>query len=126
MASELGPSIASSMTAIAVIPCCAPALERLRDAVVTGQVDRLYVHSPDRLARRYAYQVVLMEEFQRAGTEVVFLNRPIGASAEDDLLLQVQGMLAEYERAKILERSRRGKRQSYSGIWVTRSSGGAV
>jgi site-specific DNA recombinase len=89
-----------------------PALERLRDAVATGQVDRLYVHSPDRLARRYAYQVVLMEEFQRAGTEVVFLNRPIGASAEDDLLLQVQGMLAEYERAKILERSRRGKRHA--------------
>src|SRR3569623_945102 len=44
-----------------------PALERLRDAVATGQVDRLYVHSPARLARRYAYQVVLMEEFQRAG-----------------------------------------------------------
>src|SRR4051812_4716305 len=85
-----------------------PALERLRDAAASGQVDRLYVHSPDRRARRYAYQVVLMEEFHRAGTEVVFLNRPIGASAEDDLLLQVQGMLAEYERAKILERSRRG------------------
>jgi site-specific DNA recombinase len=89
-----------------------PALERLRDAVATGLVDRLYVHSPDRLARRYAYQVVLMEEFRRAGTEVVFLNRPIGASAEDDLLLQVQGMVAEYERAKILERSRRGKRHA--------------
>ena len=66
-----------------------PALERLRDAVAAGTIDRVYVHSPDRLARRYAYQVLLVEEFRRAGAEVVFLNRPIGGSAEDDLLLQV-------------------------------------
>jgi len=66
-----------------------PALERLRDAVAAGIIDRLYVHSPDRLARRYAYQVLLIEEFCRAGVKVVFLNRPIGGSAEDDLLLQV-------------------------------------
>ena len=83
-----------------------PALERLRDAVAAGAIDRIYVHSPDRLARRYAYQVLLIEEVRRAGVEIVFLNRPIGGSAEDDLLLQVQGMIAEYERAKILERSR--------------------
>ena len=89
-----------------------PALERLRDAVAAGSIDRLYVHSPDRLARRYAYQVLLIEEIRRAGVEIVFLNRPIGLSPEDDLLLQVQGMVAEYERAKILERSRRGKRHA--------------
>src|SRR5919205_1150873 len=89
-----------------------PELERLRDAVAAGSLDRLYVHSPDRLTRRYAYQVLLIEEFRRAGVEIVFLNRPIGLSAEDDLLLQVQGMVAEYERAKMLERSRRGKRHA--------------
>src|SRR3712207_2635867 len=89
-----------------------PELERLRDAVAAGGLDRLYVHSPDRLARRYAYQVLLIDEFRRAGVEIVFLNRPIGLSPEDDLLLQVQGMVAEYERAKILERSRRGKRHA--------------
>ena len=89
-----------------------PALERLRDAVAMGGLDRLYVQSPDRLARRYAYQVLLVEEFRRAGTEIVFLNRPIGVSPEDDLLLQLQGMIAEYERAKILERSRRGRRHA--------------
>ena len=61
-----------------------PALERLRDAVATGEVDRVYVHAPDRLARRYAYQVLLIEEFRRAAVDVVFLNRPIGGSAEDD------------------------------------------
>ena len=86
-----------------------PALERLRDAMSAGVVDRLYVHSPDRLARKYAYQVVLIEEFSRLGVEVVFLNRELGQSPEDDLLLQVQGMMAEYERAKIMERHRRGK-----------------
>lgn len=86
-----------------------PALERLRDAAAAGGIDRLYVHSPDRLARKYAYQVLLVEELGRYGVEVVFLNRELGRSPEDDLLLQVQGMRAEYERAKILERHRRGK-----------------
>lgn len=87
-----------------------PALERLRDLAASGALDRVYVHSPYRLARRYAYQAQLVDELRRAGVEFVFLNRQIGASPEDDLLLQVQGMVAEYERAKILERSRRGKR----------------
>lgn len=89
-----------------------PALERLRDSIYNGGVDCLYVHSPDRLARKYAYQILLMDEFQKAGTKVVFVNREIGKTPEDELLLQVQGMMAEYERAKILERSRRGKLQS--------------
>ena len=70
------------------------------------------MHAPDRLARRYAYQVLLIEEFCRAGVEIVSLNRPIGGSAEDDLLLQIQGVIAEYERARILERSRRGRRHA--------------
>src|SRR5262245_41672580 len=89
-----------------------PALERLRDATANGAIDRLYVHSPDRLARKYAYQVLLVDEFQRCSVELVFLNRELGRSPEDDLLLQVQGMVAEYERATILERSRRGKRHA--------------
>jgi site-specific DNA recombinase len=89
-----------------------PALERLRDVVAAGSVDRLYVHSPDRLARKYAYQVLLVDECRRAGGEVIFLNRALGPSPEDDLLLQVQGMIAEYERAKIIERHRRGKRHA--------------
>jgi site-specific DNA recombinase len=84
----------------------------LRDAAAGGAIDRLYVNSPDRLARKYGYQVLLVDEFQRCGVELVFLNRPLGESPEDDLLLQVQGIVAEYERAKILERSRRGKRHA--------------
>ena len=76
-----------------------PGLERLRDLAASGGLDELYVHSPDRLARRYAYQVLLLEEFTRAGVRVVFVTRPHGQSPEDDLLLQVQGMVAEYERS---------------------------
>jgi site-specific DNA recombinase len=86
-----------------------PALEKLRDSVFNGAVDCIYVHSPDRLSRKYAYQILLMDEFQKSGAKIVFLNHEIGKSPEDDLLLQVQGMISEYERAKILERSRRGK-----------------
>ena len=80
--------------------------------VAARAVERLSVHSPDRLARKYAYQVLLVDEFRRAGVEVIFLNRAIGQSPEDDLLLQVQGMIAEYERAKIIERHRRGQRHA--------------
>ncbi len=87
-----------------------PALERLRDLVAMATVDVVYIHAPDRLARSYPYQALLVEEFARAGTEVIFLNRPIGQSPEDNLLLQLQGMFAEYERARLLERGRRGKR----------------
>jgi len=89
-----------------------PALERLRDVAYAGGIQKLYVHSPDRLARRYAYQVLLVDEFKKYGVEIVFLNRAIGVSPEEDLLLQMQGMFAEYERAKIMERSRRGKRHA--------------
>jgi site-specific DNA recombinase len=86
-----------------------PALERLRDLVCQVPVDVLLVYSPDRLARKYAYQALLIEEFAKAGTTVVFLKGPRGDSPEDALLTQFQGMIAEYERAQILERTRRGK-----------------
>jgi site-specific DNA recombinase len=55
-----------------------PALERLRDVAAAGGLDRLYVHSPDRFARNYAYQVLLLEELAHHGVEVIFLNRPLG------------------------------------------------
>ena len=87
-----------------------PGLERVRDLAAEGQIQAVLVHSPDRLSRKYAYQILLIEELARHGVEVRFLNAPQGATAEDQLLVQFQGMIAEYERAQILERSRRGKR----------------
>src|SRR5215471_3613128 len=89
-----------------------PGLERLRDQAAAGAIDRLYMVDPDRLSRKYAYQVLLLEELTRCGIEVVFLRNPVGRGPEQDLLLQVQGMIAEYERAKIMERCRRGKQHA--------------
>ena len=86
-----------------------PGLERLRDQAAAGVIDRLYVLDPDRFSRKYAYQVLILEELTRCGVEVVFLHNPPGRGPEENLLLQVQGMIAEYERAKIMERCRRGK-----------------
>ena len=87
-----------------------PGLERVRDLSAEGQLQAVLVYSPDRLSRNYAYQVVLLDEFASCGTEVLFINSPKAETPEEALLLQFQGMIAEYERAMIKERSRRGKR----------------
>ena len=86
-----------------------PALERLRDLVAQVPVDVVLCYSPDRLARKYAYQALLMDELGRAGTEVRFVRGRKAETPEDELLVQFQGMIAEYERAQIAERTRRGK-----------------
>ncbi len=88
-----------------------PALDALRDAIRDGAVDVVAVFTPDRLARKYAYQVLLLEEFRRAGCEVVFLHRLISDGPNGQLLLQIQGAIAGYERAVLAERFRRGKLQ---------------
>jgi site-specific DNA recombinase len=87
-----------------------PGLERVRDLAAEGLIQALLVYAPDRLSRRYAHQILLIEELARAGVETVFIRAPRGSTPEDELLVQFQGMIAEYERAQILERSRRGKR----------------
>ncbi len=87
-----------------------PGLEHLRDLAAGGQIEALLVYSPDRFSRKYAYQVLLMEEFARYGVEIIFIKSPHASTPEEQLLVQFQGMIAEYERAQIAERSRRGKR----------------
>jgi len=86
-----------------------PALDALRDKAVAGEIDRVYVLSPDRLARKYAHQLLLIEEFKRLNVQVAFTNKTISETPEDQMLLQIQGVISEYEREKIMERSRRGK-----------------
>ncbi len=86
-----------------------PAMERLRDGADAGAIDRLYIECPDRLARTYPYQMVLVDELRRQGVEIVFLNHDLDESPEGRLLLQVQGMIAEFERAKVREKCRRGR-----------------
>jgi site-specific DNA recombinase len=86
-----------------------PGLERLRDLAAQGCVDVVLCYSPDRLARKFAYQALLIEEFTRAGVRVEFVKGPRGDTPEDQLLVQFQGMFAEYEKAQLAERYRRGK-----------------
>ena len=87
-----------------------PGLEALRDLAAQGQIVAVLIYSPDRLSRKYAYQVLLGEELSRCGVDVIYLKSPSGDSPEDQLVVQFQGMIAEYERAHIAERHRRGKR----------------
>lgn len=87
-----------------------PGPPRIRDLAAEGQLQSVLALSPDRLSRKYAYQVLLTEELARHGVEMVFIKAPHSGTPEDQLLIQFQGMIAEYERAQILERSRRGKR----------------
>ena len=101
-----------------------PALDRLRDAAEAGVLDRVICLCADRLARVYAYQVLILEELARFGVSAQFLEGPAhGEDPQATLLVQMQGVIAEYERAKIAERYRRGKlyraRQGEIPFWKT-------
>jgi len=100
-----------------------PGLDRLRDRAFAGEISHIYVLSPDRLARKYAHQLLLIEEFRKLGVEVVFVNKQLSGTPEDEMLLQIQGVISEYEREKIMERSRRGKLHAAKGGRVAVLSG---
>ena len=88
-----------------------PGLDALRDKVKAGELDRVLITAPDRLARNYVHQMVLLEELERAGCAVEFLDRPMSQDPHDQLLLQIRGAVAEYERTLIAERMRRGRQR---------------
>jgi site-specific DNA recombinase len=90
-----------------------PGLDRLRDQVRSVAFDRVVMTAPDRLARNYVHQMLLVEEFERGGCRVEFADRPMSQDPHDQLLLQIRGAVAEYERSLIAERMRRGRRQKY-------------
>src|SRR5262249_46525155 len=86
-----------------------PGLDRLRDQVKAARLTRVVIVSPDRLARNYVHQMVLLEEFAQAGCQVEFLERPMSADPHHHLVLPIRGAVAEYERTLIAERLRRGR-----------------
>ncbi len=90
-----------------------PGLDRLRDQVRNAAFDRVLVTAPDRLARNYVHQMLLMEEFERCGCQIEFLDQPTSHNPHDQLLVQIRGAVAEYERSLIAERMRRGRQQKY-------------
>jgi len=90
-----------------------PGLDRLRDQISAAAFDRVLITEPSRLARKYVHQVLLIEEFERGGCQVEFLDQPMSDTPHDQLLLQIRGAVAEYERSLIAERMRRGRWQKY-------------
>ena len=86
-----------------------PGLDRLRDGAEAGAFEAALVLCPDRLARKYAYQILILEELERFDVQVIFLDQPLSDDPQARLLTQIQGAVAEYERIKIAERYRRGK-----------------
>ena len=86
-----------------------PGLDRLRDHAALAGLDLVLVTAPDRLARNYVHQVLLIDELAGRGCQVEFLDRPMSADPHDQLLLQIRGAVAEYERTLIAERMRRGR-----------------
>ena len=88
-----------------------PGLERLRDRAAAHALDVVLATAPDRLARNYVHQVLLLEELAATGCRVEFLDRPMGQDPHDQLLLQIRGAVAEYERSLIAERMRRGRQR---------------
>jgi len=90
-----------------------PGLDHLSDLVAAGHFDRVLVTAPDRLARKYVHQVLLIEELESKGCQIEFLDRPMSQDPHDQLLLQIRGAVAEYERTLITERMRRGRLGKY-------------
>ena len=86
-----------------------PGLDRLRDQAALGSIELVLVTAPDRLARKYVHQVLLVEELRGHGCQLEFLDRPMSDDPHDQLLLQIRGAVAEYERSLIADRMRRGR-----------------
>jgi len=87
-----------------------PGSRRLRDCVSAGGVETVLSLCPDRLSRNYLHLGILIEDFQKHGVKLAFANQQVDDSPEGKLLLQVQGAVGEYERTRILDRTRRGKK----------------
>jgi site-specific DNA recombinase len=85
-----------------------PGLRTLRDLVNSKAITAVVVYHPDRLSRNLGHQLLLAEEYERAGVKLLIVSHPLEQGPEGWLFFQMRGALAEYERAKILERARRG------------------
>lgn len=86
-----------------------PGLDRLREQAARAEFELVLITAPDRLARNYVHQVLLLEELTNHGCQVEFLDRPVSADPHDQLVLQIRGAVAEYERSLITDRMRRGR-----------------
>lgn len=90
-----------------------PGLDSLRDRAVLAEFDVVLITEPDRLARNYVHQMLVIEELGNHSIRVEFLDRPMSDDPHDRLLLQIRGAVAEYERTLITDRMRRGRLMKY-------------
>ncbi len=90
-----------------------PGLDALRDHAALADFDLVLITAPDRLARNYVHQVLIIEDLAKRGISVQFLDRPMSDDPNDQLLLQIRGAVAEYERTLIADRMRRGRLSKY-------------
>ena len=90
-----------------------PGLDWLRDRVAGGELDCIVITAPDRLARNYVHQMLVLEQLEKYGCRVEFLDRPMSQDPHDQLVLQIRGAVAEYERTLIADRMRRGRQAKY-------------
>ncbi len=86
-----------------------PGLDALRDQAARAAFDVVLVTAPDRLARNFVHQMVVLEELERRGVQVVFIDRPWSDDPHEQLVTQIRGAVAEYERTLIADRMRRGR-----------------
>lgn len=85
-----------------------PGLDQVRDLAEAGSIDGVLILSIDRLSRKQAHQIILIEEFKKQNIQLIFTDQSFSDAPEDQLMLQIQGAIAEYDRVKILDRMRRG------------------
>ncbi len=88
-----------------------PALGRLRQVAREGRVDAVLCYDPDRLSRKLYHQMILADEFEKQGVKLEFITQDMGTSPEDRMFFNMRGLVAEYEREKIRERTMRGSRE---------------
>lgn len=89
-----------------------PGLDHLRDLIAESLIQGILILSPDRLSRKQAHQILLLDEFKKQNIQVIFTNHQFEDNAEGNLMLQIQAAVSEYERAKILDRTRRGRKHA--------------
>src|ERR687896_10750 len=97
-----------------------PGMDRVRDLVAAGDVSVVLAQDRDRLSREPAHHYLLRQEFEKCGCKLRALNARGDESPEGELTDGILDQLAKFERAKLIERSRRGKmRKAREGRAVT-------
>jgi site-specific DNA recombinase len=88
-----------------------PALSHLLDMVEQGLIGGVVVYDPDRLARNLGVQLAVTEIITKHNVKLEFVTQDFNASPEGMLFYQIRGAVSQFERAKIRERTNRGRKK---------------